>query len=122
MNIKISHNHLKFLLEYERKNQDKKYEDEYNKLKKSFLRFFETMIDSYYESDSVVHLYDKNEKRVISYYKDSEELYYSRDISDLIMDLMPHYLWMRHGDYVISEVFNSYFDYPVKYVTTAGMI
>lgn len=110
------------LLEYERKPHDKKYEEEYEKIKKSFISFFNKLIDAYYESDSVINLYDKNENRIMSYYKDSRELYYSRTLNDLIMDLIPHYLWMRHGQYIMADVFNSHFDNPVKYVTPAGMI
>ena len=110
------------LLEYDRKPHEKKYEEEYEKMKKNFIRFFDTIIDAYYESDSVIHLYDRNENRIMSYYKDSKELYYSRALNDLIMDLMPHHFWMRHGQYAIADVFNSHFDNPVKYVTPAGMI
>lgn len=121
MNLIISHSQLIVLLEYERKPHDKKHEREYEMMKKSFLKFFDNIINSYFEDDSKISLYDKSEKRIMTYNKTSEELFFNRDLSDLIMELIPHHYWMRHGSYVIADVFNTYFDNPVKFVTPAGM-
>lgn len=121
MNVKVTQYQFNFLLEFERKNQDKKYEKQYELLKNNFLKYLDNKTDSYSENDSSIALYDKSGDRILHYMKDSEELYINRIINELMMDLMPHYLWMRHGDYIIADWFHMYFDNPVKYVSSAGM-
>lgn len=121
MNILISYNQYNILLEYERRNSDKQYEEQYNKLKNSFIRYFENVITAYSEDDDSISLYDKDETRLLTYRKKSQELYYNFKINDFMYDFIPHHIWSRHSKYVISDVFNNYFDDPVKYVTPAGM-
>ena len=109
------------LVEYDRRSYDKQYENEYEKLKPGFIKYFNHIIDYYFENDELVNLYDKDEKRLLTYMKRSQELYYNFDINKFMNEFIPSYLWARHDKYVISDVFNLYFDYPVKYVTPAGM-
>ena len=121
MNILISYNQYNILLEYERRNFDKEYEEQYNKLKNSFIRYFDNIITAYSEDDDSISLYDKDETRLLTYRKKSQELYYNSNINNFMYDFIPHHIWSRHSEYVISDVFNSYFDDPVKFVTPAGM-
>lgn len=121
MNILISYNQYNILLEYERRNFDKQYEEQYNKLKNGFIKYFDAIIVAYSEDDDSISLYDKDETRLLTYRKKSQELYYNFSINNFMSDFIPHYIWSRHSKYVISDVFNNYFDNPVKYVTPAGM-
>ena len=80
------------------------------------------MIESYFEDDDFIRLYDTEEKRIITYNKKTQELYYNRDIADYMSDVLPSYLWARHGQHLISDLFEEYFpEYKVKTVTAAGM-
>lgn len=110
------------ILEYERKPHHKKYEEEYEKIKNNFINYFKRLIDAYSENENQISLYDKSEKRLLTFQKRSKELYYNRDLNEFMMDNVPAYLWMRHGDYIMAEVFNEFFEDEIKYVTPAGMV
>lgn len=121
MNILITHSQRNFILEYERSSYDKDYEEEYHRIKGRFIKYFENIIDSYFEDESQISLYDKDEMRLFTYRKISEELYYNSKINYFMTEFLPPHIWSRHSKYIISEVFNNFFDNPVRTVTSAGM-
>lgn len=127
-NVEIYINDIKYinseepLNEIERDWRDKDYEEQYSKIGDKFVNSISEMIDSYYEDDNVVNLYNSEEVRLMSYYKKNNELFYNSDINKLIDNLIPMFIWARHGKYVISDVFESFFpDYKVRDVIAAGM-
>jgi len=110
------------LNEIERDWRDKKYEEQYDRISEKLNEFIYKMIKSCYEDDTVVHLYDENDNRIITFYKKNNELFYNRDISDYITNLVPPFIWARHDKYAISDTFESIFpDYKVRDVIAAGM-
>lgn len=121
MDILITLKQCNILLEYERRNYDLEYKEQYDKIKDGLITYLNNMIEYYSEDDNSINLYDSNKKRLYTYRKLSKELYFNREIVDLIGELFPAYIWVRHGQYIISDLFNLHFDNEVKYVTPAGM-
>lgn len=112
----------KNITELDRTWRDQEYEKEYNRIKNKISKPVENMIESYFEDDDFISLYDTEEKRIITYYKKTQELYFNRDIADYMSEVLPLYLWARHGQYIISDLFEENFpEYKVKTVTAAGM-
>ena len=75
------------------------------------------MVDSYDESEFRIGLFDEEGKLMMMYTKQSGELYYSRNLDRLYFEIFPHPIWLVHGDFILSDVFNIYFpDYEVKSV------
>jgi uncharacterized membrane-anchored protein YjiN (DUF445 family) len=112
----------KNITELDRTWRDQKYEKEYNRIKNKISKPVENMIESYFEDDDFMDMYDTEEKRIITYNKKTQVLYYNRDIADYMSDVLPSYLWARHGQHLISDLFEEYFpEYKVKTVTAAGM-
>ena len=121
MDITITSKQYNLLLEYERRNYDLEYKEQYDRIKDGVINYLNNMIEYYSEDDDTINIYDGNKKRLYTYRKLSKELYFNRDIVDLIGELFPTYIWARHGQYIISDLFNLHFDNEVKYVTPAGM-
>ena len=112
----------KNITELDRTWRDQEYDKEYNRIKNKISKPVENMIESYFEDDDFISLYDTEEKRIMTYYKKTQELYFNRDIADYMSEVLPLYLWARHGQYIISDLFEENFpEYKVKTVTAAGM-
>lgn len=106
----------------ERDWRDIDYQEQYDRIGKKLIESLSEFVDSYSEDEKRINLYDNNKKRLFSYIKVSKELYYNSDINKLIDELIPTYIWARHGKYVVSDMFEEFFpDYEVRTVTPAGM-
>ena len=54
--------------------------------------------------------------------KPSGELYYRSQLDDTYGDAFPHPIWLVHGKFILSDVFNEYFpDYEVKSVKSVTL-
>jgi len=121
MKIKITEEQLN---ELDRDWLGQDSEEQYTRLKDSLVNRVKDMITGYGEDDKRIDLYDSNKELLISYRKnrsDRGEVYYSNSLYDLMSTILPHPIWYRHGKYVISDVFESYFpQYKVTRVQTAN--
>ena len=92
---------------------DSEYEEQYERIKKGIIRSIKKMMTSYGE----------NEKILMSYLKQSRELYYDRSISDIMENTLPHPIWFVNGKYIMSEVFESFFpNKQVKRCSSANIV
>lgn len=108
--------------EIERDWRDKEYSEQYSKIGKKFVDFISKSVTSYREDDESISLYDENDKRLMSFYKSSGELFYNSDMSRFMTDVIPVFIWARHDKYIMSDVFEELFpDYTVRSVIPAGM-
>ena len=108
--------------EMERDWRDKEYSEQYDRIGKKFIDIISELITSYREDDDSISLHNENDKRLMSFYKRTGELYYNRDIYDDITNLIPVHIWARHGKYIMSDLFEELFpDYKVRDVMAAGM-
>ena len=118
----ITESQHKLISELERTWRDIEYTEQYERLKPKMVRYFESLVDSYSEYSDAFVLLDSDRKKVMIYMKPSGELYYNRDLDNLYNELFPHPIWLVHGKYIMSDVFNEYFpDYEVKSVKSANM-
>jgi len=112
------------LNELERNWMDIEHEEQYTRLKESLVNRVKDMIKGYGENDKGIDLYDSNNELLITYRKnhsDRGEVYYSNSLHDLMCNILPPTIWWRHGKYVISDVFESFFPrYKVTRVSTAS--
>jgi hypothetical protein len=108
--------------EMERDWRDKEYQEQYKRIGKKLIDSLSEIIKSYYEDDKVVNLYGENDKRLMTFHKNNNELFYNSDINKYITELIPPFIWSRHSKYVISDMFEEFFpDYKVRDVIAAGM-
>lgn len=108
--------------EVERDWRDEEYEEQYSRISNKLINSISEMFESYYEDDKVIHLYGNNDKRLMTYYKNNNELFFNRDIIDYITELIPPFIWARHGKYLMSDMFEEMFpEYKVRDVISAGM-
>ena len=114
------------LNELERNWMDIEHEEQYTRLKESLVNRVKDMIKGYGENDKGIDLYDSNDELLIMYKKnhfDRGEVYYSNSLYDLMCNILPPTIWWRHGKYVISDVFESFFPrYKVTRVSTASFV
>ena len=112
----------KHLTELDRTWRDTEFESQYNRIKDKISGPIEKMVESYYEDDDKISVYDKDEKRLMTFYKKNDELFFNLDISNYMSEILPPYIWARHGQHLISDLFEEYFpQYKVKTVTPAYM-
>jgi hypothetical protein len=108
--------------EMERDWRDKEYSEQYDRIGKKFVDLISELITSYREDDKSISLYNENDKRLLSFFKSTGELYYNSDIHYDITNFIPVYIWARHGKYIMSDLFEELFpDYKVRDVMSAGM-
>jgi hypothetical protein len=109
------------LNELERDWMGKDSEEQYTRLKEPLVNRVKDMIKGYSENEKGIDLYDSEEKLLIVYLKSNGEVYYSSTLYDLMLSILPHPIWYRHGKYVIADVFESFFpQYRVTRVSTAS--
>jgi hypothetical protein len=108
--------------EMERDWRDKEYSEQYDRIGKKFVDLISELITSYREDDKSISLYNENDKRLLSFFKPTGELYYNSDIYYDMTNFIPAYIWARHGKYIMSDLFEELFpDYKVRDVMSAGM-
>ncbi len=60
-------------------------------------------------------------KLILVFYTGSGELFYNRELDKLYYKLLPHPLWLVHGKYIMSDVFEQLFpDYKVLSSKSVG--
>ena len=110
MKFVITESQYKFINEMvERTWRDKEYEHEYPKLSVKLIPIVSDMVQSYDDSDNRITLFDSNKKIILFFYIKSGELFYNHELDKLYNQLLPHPLWMIHGKYIMSEVFEQFF-------------
>ena len=118
----ITESQHKLISELERTWRDIEYTEQYERLKPKMIRYFESLVDSYSEYSDAFVLLDSDRKKVMIYMKPSGELYYNRDLDKTYNEAFAHPIWMVHGKYIMSDVFNEFFpDYEVKSSKSANI-
>ena len=128
MKYLITETQFKLLSELERNWRDFEYEEQYQKIKDKLITIIGNKIESYSDDENYITLYDKRGDKLIVFSKykneddtDTGEIFYDSGLSDKIEKILPHPLWLVHGKYIISDVFNYYFpDKEVKHVRVVG--
>jgi hypothetical protein len=113
----ITESQHKLISELERTWRDSEYTEQYERLKPKMVRYFENLVDSHSENDLRLNLFDSDLNAVMVYNKPSGDLYYNRNFDDIYGTAFPHPIWLVHGKFIMSDVFNEFFpDYEVKSV------
>jgi len=126
MKYLITESQFKLISELERDWRDSEYKEHYLKVKDNIIKSISKKIEGYDEDEDRIYLVDSNGKIMIifSKYKSTEnsgEIYYSSTIFDDMLRFLPHPWWLRHGKYIISDIFSSFFpEKEVKAVRTAS--
>lgn len=116
-------NESNVISELDRNWMDSEYEGQYERIKGGIIRSIKKMMISYGENERVINVYDENKKILMSYLKQSRELYYDRSISDIMENTLPHPIWFVNGKYIMSEVFESFFpNKQVKRCSSANIV
>lgn len=114
----ITESQFKLLSELERHWMDFEHQEQYDRLKDKMVPYIINMIDSYDEEYDKIDLYDSNNEIIISFipHKDGGgSLYYNKHLDDRLNKLFPHPIWLIHGKYIMSDVFNHFYpNYNVK--------
>jgi hypothetical protein len=91
---------------------DFQYEEQYNELRDKLVPY------------NIIDLYDSDGEIIIRFvpYSSNGSLYYNRDLDKKLEKLFPHPIWMIHGKYIMSDVFNYFYpDYNVMSSQSANM-
>lgn len=107
----ITESQLNLISELERDWRDFEYEDQYNKFKGKIVPYIVNKIHSYNDEDNIIDLYDSDGEIIIRFipYSSNGSLYYNRDFDKNLEKLFPHPIWMIHGKYIMSDVFNHFY-------------
>ena len=111
MKYLITESQFKLLSELERHWMDFENEEQYNRLKDKMVPYIVNKIDSYNDEDNIIDLYDSDGEIIIRFipYTRNGSLYYNRDLDKKLEKLFPHPIWMIHGKYIMSDVFNHFY-------------
>jgi len=120
MKYLITESQSNLISELERNWRDFEYKDQYNRVKNKMISFVIDGFDSYDEGDKRIIIYDSNGDRIVVFgkYNDGSkgELFYSRKLENILVEIFPHPWWHVHGKYVMSDAFESIFP---KYIVTS---
>lgn len=101
---------------------DSEYDEQYDKIKDGVIKIIKKMMKSYFQDDERIDVYGKDKKRLMSYFKNKRELFFDRSISNIMENILPHPMWLVHGKYIMSDIFESFFpDYEIKSCRSANM-
>ena len=114
MKYLITESQFQLISELERTWRDSEYKEQYERIKNKLISHFVNKVESYDDSDNRITLFDSNKKIILFFYIKSGELFYTHELDKLYNQLLPHPLWMIHGKYIMSEMFEHFFpDYTV---------
>ena len=115
MKYLITESQFQLISELERTWRDSEYKEQYEKIKHKLIPYFINKVESYDDSsDNRITLFDSNNKPILIFFTSSGELFYNYELDKLYNQLLPHPLWMIHGKYITSDVFEQLFpDYKV---------
>ena len=102
----------------ERTWRDREYEHQYPKLSGKLIPLISNMVKSYSEDeDHKIALRGSDGEILILFipYRYSDkvsnngEIYYNRILDKMFEESIPHPLWAVHGNYILQDIYNSYF-------------
>ena len=122
MKYLITESQFQLISELERTWRDFDYKEQYEKIKHKLIPYFINKVESYDDSDNRrITLFDSDNKLILVFYTGSGELFYNRELDKLYYKLLPHPLWLVHGKYIMSDVFEQLFpDYKVLSSKSVG--
>jgi hypothetical protein len=121
MKYLITESQFQLISELERTWRDFEYEEQYEKIKNKLIPYFVNKVESYDDNVNRITLFDSENKLILVFYTGSGELFYNRELDKLYYKLLPHPLWLVHGKYIMSDVFEQLFpDYKVLSSKSVG--
>lgn len=121
MKYLITESQFQLISELERTWRDFEYEEQYEKIKNKLIPYFVNKVESYDDNVNRITLFDSDNKLILVFYTGSGELFYNRELDELYYKLLPHPLWLVHGKYIMSDVFEQLFpDYKVLSAKSVG--
>jgi hypothetical protein len=122
MKYLITESQFQLISELERTWRDSEYKEQYERIKNKLIPYFLNKVESYDDSDNRrITLFDSDNKLILVFYTGSGELFYNRELDELYYKLLPHPLWLVHGKFIMSDIFEQLFpDYKVLSARSVG--
>ena len=121
MKYLITESQFQLISELERNWRDFEYKEQYERIKNKLIPYFVNKVESYDDNVNRITLFDSDNKLILVFYTGSGELFYNRELDELYYKLLPHPLWLVHGKYIMSDVFEQLFpDYKVLSARSVG--
>ena len=121
MKYLITESQFQLISELERNWRDFEYKEQYERIKNKLIPYFVNKVESYDDNVNRITLFDSDNKLILVFYTGSGELFYNRELDELYYKLLPHPLWLVHGKFIISDVFEQLFpDYKVLSARSVG--
>jgi len=122
MKYLITESQFQLISELERNWRDFEYKEQYERIKDKLIPYFVNKVESYDDSDNRrITLFDSDNKLILVFYTGSGELFYNRELDELYYKLLPHPLWLVHGKFIMSDIFEQLFpDYKVLSARSVG--
>ena len=121
MKFVITESQFQLISELERTWRDFEYKEQYERIKNKLIPYFVNKVESYDDNVNRITLFDSDNKLILVFYTGSGELFYNRELDELYYKLLPHPLWLVHGKYIMSDVFEQLFpDYKVLSAKSVG--
>lgn len=121
MKYLITESQFQLISELERNWRDFEYKEQYERIKNKLIPYFVNKVKSYDDNVNRITLFDSDNKLILVFYTGSGELFYNRELDELYYKLLPHPLWLVHGKYIMSDVFEQLFpDYKVLSAKSVG--
>ena len=121
MKYLITESQFQLISELERNWRDFEYKEQYERIKNKLIPYFVNKVESYDDNVNRITLFDSDNKLILVFYTGSGELFYNRELDELYYKLLPHPLWLVHGKFIMSDVFEQLFpDYKVLSARSVG--
>lgn len=121
MKYLITESQFQLISELERTWRDFEYKEQYERIKNKLIPYFVNKVKSYDDNVNRITLFDSDNKLILVFYTGSGELFYNRELDELYYKLLPHPLWLVHGKFIMSDVFEQLFpDYKVLSAKSVG--
>ena len=121
MKYLITESQFQLISELERNWRDFEYKEQYERIKNKLIPYFVNKVESYDDNVNRITLFDSDNKLILVFFTKSGELFYNRELDELYYKLLPHPLWLVHGKYIMSDVFEQLFpDYKVLSSKSVG--
>ena len=121
MKYLITESQFQLISELERNWRDFEYKEQYERIKNKLIPYFVNKVESYDDNVNRITLFDSDNKLILVFYTGSGELFYNRELDELYYKLLPHPLWLVHGKFIMSDVFEQLFpDYKVLSSRSVG--
>ena len=123
MKIIVTQHQLDLINEtYKRDRFDAKYEDEYPKYKKLFLKTISKDVKGWGEANHSIYLMNENGEPLFVYRKESKSLYYDYSVDREMEEYIPFHIISRHLKNAVYDYFKGLFpDLDIKEVNGANI-